>query len=68
MTYSIGKIVSNEKSAYFNPRQKDLRILNHPRIHELTRIIDLSIDPKDSKQMGLVDSSEVDQINLAVPA
>jgi hypothetical protein len=44
-----------------------LQLLNHPRIHELTRIVDLSIDAEGLKKRGPSESTEITQISLAIP-
>jgi hypothetical protein len=51
-----------------NQFENYLQILNHPRIYELTRVVDLSIQAGASKERAPIDSSEITQISLAVLA
>lgn len=45
-----------------------LQIINHPRVHELSRIINFPIQAEDLKEQTQIESTEIPQINLAAPA
>jgi len=44
-----------------------LWMLHHPRIYELTRIVDFPIQAEGLKERAPIESTEITQISLAVP-